>query len=96
MTRTARCLGPCLIAALILGGCASSPPAPRIEIRTVDIPTPVRCRPDLGAEPEFPDTDAALQAAPDLFARVRLLLAGRLMRIARDQQIRAALQACAG
>ncbi len=96
MTPIARRLGPCLFAGLILGGCASTPSEPRIETRTVEIPTPVRCHPDLGAPPDYPDTDAALQAAPDLFARVRLLLAGRLMRIARDQQTQAALQACAG
>lgn len=96
MTRTGHRLGLGLIVALILGGCASTPAPPRIETRTVEIPTPVRCRPDLGPAPDYPDTDAALQAAPDLFARVRLLLAGRLLRIARAQQTEAALEACAG
>jgi hypothetical protein len=89
---------PAAMAALaLLAGCASAPPAPApLQVRTVEAPIPVRCRPDLGPEPDYPDTDQALRAAPDLFARVRLLLAGRLLRIARDQQKSAALAACAG
>ena len=80
-----------------VSGCASAPPQPQsIQVRTVELPTPVRCRPELGPEPDYPDTDAALRAAPDLFARVGLLLAGRLLRIARDQEKSAALAACAG
>ena len=86
-----------LLLASLLAACASAPPIEQsVQVRTVEIPTPVHCRPDLGPEPAYPDTDAALKAAPDLFARVRLLLAGRLMRIARDQEKSAALQACAG
>jgi hypothetical protein len=86
-----------LIAVLFLAGCQSTPPLdPRVQVRTVETPVPVRCRPDLGPEPDYPDTDDALRAAPDLFVRVRLLLAGRLLRIARDQQKTAALAACAG
>ncbi|QUD88064.1 hypothetical protein [Phenylobacterium montanum] len=81
----------------LLAGCASTPDvAPPSVMHTVEVPTPVRCRPDLGPEPDYPDTDEALRAAPDLFSRVRLLLAGRMLRIARDQQKTAALAACAG
>jgi len=72
---------------LLLAGCATT--APR-----VDIPTPVACRPNLGPEPAYPDADAALQSAPDIFAQVKLLLEGRLLRIQRDIEKSAALQAC--
>ncbi len=86
-----------LLALALLSGCASVPAeAPPVHLRTVEIPTPVRCRPQLGPEPDYPDTDAALRAAPDLFARVRLLLAGRVLRIARDKEKSAALAGCAG
>ncbi len=86
-----------LLALALLSGCASGPAeTPPVRVRTVEIPTPVRCRPQLGPEPDYPDTDAALRAAPDLFARVRLLLAGRLLRIARDEEKSAALAGCAG
>lgn len=81
----------------LMSACASAPSSPpRLEVRPVAAPIPVRCTPNLGPEPDYPDTDSALQAAPDLFARVRLLVAGRLMRIARDAEKSAALQACAG
>jgi hypothetical protein len=79
-----------LVLCLLLAGCATAP----IETQTVDVPIPVHCRPDLGPEPSYPDTDAALQAAPDLFVSVRLLLEGRLMRIQRDLEQSAALTAC--
>jgi hypothetical protein len=65
-------------------------------VRTLDVPIAVPCRADIGPEPEWPDTDRALKSAPDLFARVRLLAAGRLLRIARDRELSAALEACAG
>ena len=93
----ARCFTASLAALALLAGCASAPPGLQpVQLRTVELPTPVRCRPELGPDPDYPDTDAALRAAPDLFARVRLLLAGRLLRIARDQEKSAALAACAG
>jgi hypothetical protein len=79
------------LACLALAGCASSTPA--IQIREVDVPTPVHCKPNLGPEPAYPDTDDALKAA-DLFGSVKLLLEGRLMRIQRDAEKSAALTAC--
>ncbi len=97
MTRRLARLTGAILAAMLLAACASTTPSePTVQVRTVDVPIAVRCRPDLGPEPNYPDTDAALKAAPDLFSRVRLLLAGRLMRIARDGEKSAALQACAG
>jgi hypothetical protein len=82
----------------VAGACATTgePPAPHVMVHTVPVPVPVRCTPNLGPEPLYPDTDAALRAAPNLFARVKLLVAGRLMRIQRDAEKTAALQACAG
>jgi hypothetical protein len=82
---------------MTLSACAGGPaPEPHIEAVTVPVAVPVRCRPDLGLEPAYPDTEAALRAAPDLYGRVRLLVAGRLLRIARDARKTAALAACAG
>lgn len=79
--------------AVILTGCATTAVAP-VRTVTVDIPVPVHCNPALGPEPNYPDSDAALRAAPDLFSRVKLLLEGRLMRIQRQAELSAALKAC--
>lgn len=78
---------------LAMAACASTRPKP---IQSVATPVPVACRPSLAPEPDWPDTDAALRAAPDLFERVRLLAAGRLLRIARDRELTAALEGCRG
>ncbi|HWA60477.1 MAG TPA: hypothetical protein VG939_03845 [Caulobacteraceae bacterium] len=77
----------------LLAACATAPPA-HVELRTVQVPTPVPCRPAVGPEPAYPDSDEALRQAPDLFARVKLIAAGRLMRIAREAELKAALAAC--
>lgn len=69
---------------------------PRVETKTVLVPTPIACKPTLPAEPSYPDTDAALKAAPDLFVKVQLMVAGRLLRIARLQVVNAALRGCEG
>ncbi len=76
-----------------LGACASgralsTPP------RIVEVPIAVPCRSTLGVEPEWPDSDQALRAAPDLFSRVKLLAAGRLLRMARIRELSAALKGC--
>lgn len=76
-----------LAAALMLAGCAH-------DARTAPAATVFACAPELAPEPAWPDTDAALRAAPDLFERVRLLAAGRLLRIARGREVEAALAAC--
>jgi hypothetical protein len=89
---TATVLGLCLLT--LVGACASDHD-PRPAIRTVDVPVAASCAPALPPAPAYPDTDAALRAAPDLFARVRLLVAGRLMRMAREGELSAALSACA-
>jgi hypothetical protein len=84
------CIGFCAI--LMLAGCATT--EPRIEVRTVQVPVPVPCAADPGPGPVYADSDAALREAPDLFARVQLLVAGRLQRIAREGELKAANAGC--
>lgn len=83
---------------LALFGCAARPAPPDpvvpVQLQPVKEAVPVRCAPNIGPEPDYPDTDAALKAAPNLFERVKLLLAGRLLRIQRDQEKTAALDGC--
>jgi len=88
------------ILALMLAGCAARTPEP--EIRTVEIKVPVddpACAraaiKRLGPAPDYPDTPEAIRAAGGLFERVQLLLAARVMRIAREAAITRALEACA-
>jgi len=92
-----------LAACLALAGCGTT----RIErpepiIRTVEVKVPVddpACAREavarLGEAPAYPDTPEAIRAAPNLFERVKLLLAGRELRIAREAAITDALEACA-
>lgn len=90
-------VGYCALAILALGGCAHNVAKVRpVEYREVKVAVPVRCDPKLGPEPDYPDTDARLKAATDDFDWVKRLVAGRLMRIARDAEKTAALAACAG
>jgi len=91
ISRVLPCLG-----VLVLAACATTPPTPRIVTKTVQVAVPVSCKPAIAPAPAYPDTDAALKAAPDVFQRVRLLVAGRLERIAREAELNAALDACAG
>lgn len=83
-------------ACLVLAACSATAPEPRIETKIVEVAVPVPCKPNLGPDPVYPDTDEALRSAPNLFERVKLLAAGRLMRIARDAEKSAALDKCAG
>lgn len=83
-----------LAALVILGGCATVSPVPPVKTVTVDVPVAVHCNPVTGPDPEYPDSDAALKAAPDLFTRVKLLLEGRLMRAEREHELQVALTAC--
>lgn len=68
------------------------------EVRTVEVRVPVHapCEATPPVEPEWADTDEKLRDAPDHVARVRLLLIGRLQRIAHDQELHAYASACAG
>jgi hypothetical protein len=76
--------------AVCLGGCATSAPA------QVIIPVAVQCKPDLGPEPAYADSDAAIAAETDPEKIVKLLLEGREQRIQRDREKTAALKGCAG
>jgi hypothetical protein len=87
-----------LLSGLLLAGCGGGGERPEPEIRTVEVrvPVPVPCQAtqQLGAPPAYPDTGPAITAAANLFERVRLLLAGRELRIARNDALEAAVQAC--
>jgi hypothetical protein len=87
------------IAAIALCGCASGPSVPQepaVQIKTVDVPVPVNCDPSakLGPAPTYPDTDSALASVPDVFTGVKLLKAGRRLRIARLAADQQALDSC--
>jgi hypothetical protein len=79
----------------MLCACASKESAP-LDVHTVKVPIPIRCEVDVGPAPLWPDSDDALRAAPDLFHRVQLLVAGRLLRMAREQELTVALEGCSG
>lgn len=81
------------LAALLFTGCASDPEA-RVETKTVYIPTPVPCTVDLKPDPKYPDTREAILMAKDIFERAKLYAAGRKLRIARAEELKAALSAC--
>lgn len=74
----------------------SGTPEPIITTHDVGVAVPTKCKPEIGPEPDYPDTDEALAAASDIFEGVKLLKAGRKLRIARDGVKSAALQACEG
>lgn len=76
------------LAAASAAGCATTPSEPLeppVRVVTVKEQTPVPCPAllKLGPEPEYPDTDAAILAAPNIAERSRLYTEGRVLRIAR-------------
>ena len=86
-------------ALLALAACSTtSTERPEAEIRTVEIKVPVvqpcPALEALGPSPDYPDSDAALAAATNLYERVKLLVAGRLLRITREANMAAIVQAC--
>ena len=78
-----------LYVGLMFTGCASTPPT-----QDVDIPVAVSCAGKVEARPTFPDMKDAIVAAPNIEARVNLILAGRLMRDKRIDDLEAALSGC--
>lgn len=85
------------VAAVLLAGCATAPATPPERVVTVEVavPVPSPCVPaNLGPAPEYPDTDEALRAAPDAATRYLLLGAGRLLRIARANEVEPVVAAC--
>ena len=79
---------------LLLAGCATTrSPPPETRIVTVAVSSP--CVPStLGPAPAYPDTDAALLAAPDAAERYRLLGQGRELRIGRLGQLETVVAGC--
>lgn len=84
-----------LLSCLLLAGCASAAPEPVVRTVEIRVPVPVPCVIDL-PDPVYSDTAEALRNAPDIFERVKLLLAGRVERQAQDDAERAARRACGG
>lgn len=81
-----------VLLALPVIGCATRPaPSPSVDVL---IPQAVACAADPGPAPDYPDSDQALAAAKDIFSGVKLLKAGRILRIAREAELNAALRAC--
>ena len=68
---------------------------PPVVVKSASIPVVVRCPAGVSPAPAYPDTEQALAGAADVFAGVQLLLAGRLLRIAREAELEAAVRACA-
>lgn len=86
-----------ILSALLLASCTPTPmpaPEPVVQIVEVKVPIAVPCEPEIGPDPAYVDTAEAIAAAPDIFARTVLLLAGRIQRIARDEVKSAALEEC--
>lgn len=81
---------------LFLGACQTARPEPVIQIQRVEVPVPVPCpiRQNVGPRLTFPDSDAALQNAPSLFDRVKLLMAGRGLRDTRITRLEDAADTC--
>lgn len=89
------CCAVTVLAAGPLAGCATAP-EPRIEIRTVEVPVAVRCAVTVPAEPAYGDDKASIDAADGIFAKLKLLLAGRELREAYKNEVKAALIGCTG
>lgn len=88
-----------LLAALLLTGCATTPPPPvepTIITKEVLVPVQVPCAAlkAMGDEPVYPDNDAALKTETRVFERTKLLLQGRLLRIARLTEYTVARASC--
>lgn len=92
-----------LAAGSLLAGCGgASRERPEPIIKVVEVKVPIDS-PDcareaverLGGPPAYPDTGEALTEAQGLFERVKLLLAARALRIAREQALADALIICA-
>lgn len=73
----------------LLAGCASEP-----KTVTVEVPVAKSCRIEIAPRAEFPDTKAAIMAQRGVDARVNLILAGRLLRDRRIDELEAALAGC--
>jgi hypothetical protein len=82
-----------IIAGLSVAACQTTA-EPRIEVREVRVPVAVKCAIDPGPRPEYPDTDAAIAGAPNVFELAKLYRAGRALRIGREAELEAAVSGC--
>jgi hypothetical protein len=82
-----------IIAGLSVAACQTTA-EPRIEVREVLTPVAVKCATDPGPRPEYPDTDAAIAGAPNVFELAKLYRAGRGLRIAREAVLEASVAGC--
>lgn len=82
-----------IIAGLSVAACQTTA-EPRIEVREVRVPVAVPCATDPGPRPEYPDTDAAIAGAPNVFELAKLYRAGRALRIGREAELEAAVSGC--
>lgn len=85
-----------LVAAMcgLLSACATPPGPDRVSVQTVYVPTPVPCASRAPPAPIYPDTDAAIRAAPNIYERAKLYAIGRQLRIARLSVVEAANSGC--
>jgi len=84
-----------LAAAILLAGCASTPPEPVIVTKEVKVPVAVACVPTKTPEPPaYVDTDAALKSAAGPEDRFQLLAAGRIQRNQRLAVLEPVLRSC--
>lgn len=89
-----KCLFILLASGCLLTACAT-PQEPQVRVVEKAVPTPVPCiNENLGPAPAYPDTDAALKAAPSPAQRYGLIAAGRELRIYRLDELEAVVGAC--
>ena len=79
-----------------LTACATRPAEPILKTVEVKVPAAIACPDRRAPAPSYPDTADALAAAPDLFERVKLLLAGRELRDQRLKEDEGQVRACGG
>ena len=79
------------VAFFLLGGCAGMS---REIVTMVQVPIAVPCAVSIGEDPKYADTKEALRAAPGIDVRVNLLLAGRIQRDKRIDELKASVVGC--
>jgi len=88
-----RCTAVIATIAASLSACAT-PREPQIVVREVRVPVSVPCAAKPPASSGFIDSPDVIAEAPDIFARVQALLAGRAQRDARIAELEAAVGGC--
>lgn len=86
-----------LLPAAAVAGCATTPKpqTPIVVEHETAVPVVGGCVPaSLGAAPDYPDTDAALKAAPNGAKRYQLMAAGRPLRVARLNELETVVAGC--